>query len=236
MKNGVQGKWRSLVAEFGGKRIALLYVLHRLLDRISRGRAGIVPYRLVAQPIGNPALASVRSDSSTVVRRITPDDPVVASFPRPRDVIERRFADGSECYVAFVKGDFAGHIWIARGRYAEDEIRCTYRIANPTIGLWDYDVYVQPTHRLGRTLSRLWKAVDDALAAEGAAWSFSRINRFNPQSIRSHERLGALPVGDLVALRLAGAQFSLRRVAGGRWIAGWRAPELTLSAVDPQDT
>jgi hypothetical protein len=169
VKNGVQGKWRSLVAEFGGKRIAFLYVLHRLLDRISRGRAGIVPYRLVAQPIGNPALASVRFDSSTVVRRIAPDDPVIASFPRPRDVIERRFADGSECYVAFVKRDFAGHIWIARGRYAEDEIRCTYRIANPTIGLWDYDAYVQPAHRLNRTPSRLWQAVDDALAAEGAA-------------------------------------------------------------------
>lgn len=236
MKDGVHRKWQSLVVEFGGQGIAFLYVLHRLLGRISRGRAGIVPYRLVAQPIGNPALASVRLDSSTVVRRITPDDPVIASFPRPREVIERRFADGSECYVAFVRGDFAGHIWIARGRYAEDEIRCTYRIANPSTGLWDYDVYVQPAHRLGRTLSRLWKAVDDALAAEGAAWSFSRINRFNPQSIRSHERLGALAVGDLVVLQLAGVQLSLRRVAGGRWLASWQAPELTLSAADSPDT
>ncbi len=235
MKDRILHRWQALVADVGGQRIALLYVLHRLLDKISGGRIGIVPYRLVAQPIGNPALATVRLDAGTVVCRIAPDDPVIDSFTRPRDVIERRFAAGSECFVAFVKGEFAGHIWIARDRYVEDEVRCTYRLANPTTGRWDYDVYVQPAHRLGRTLSRLWKAVDDTLMAEGTTWSFSRINRFNPASIRSHERLGAVAVGDLVVLRLAGAQFNLRRGADARWQAGWRAPELTLSAPNTQE-
>lgn len=234
MKDRILHRWQALVADVGGQRIALLYVLHRLLDKISGGRIGIVPYRLVAQPIGNPALATVRLDAGTVVRRIAPDDPVIDAFPRPRDVIEGRFAAGSECFVAFVKGEFAGHIWIARDRYVEDEIRCTYCLANPTTGRWDYDVYVQPAQRLGRTLSRLWKAVDDTLAAEGVAWSFSRISRFNPASMRSHDRLGALAVGDLIVLRLAGAQFNLRRDAGGRWLAGWQAPELWLSVAKPQ--
>lgn len=229
MKPGLGARWQALTAEFGGRGIAALYVAHRLLDKLSGGRAGIVPYRLVAQPIGNPALAGVRADPGTVVRRIRPDDAVVAELPRPRAVIEQRFASGCECHVAWVKGRFAGCIWIARGHYLEDEVRCVFRIADPARGVWDFDVYVEPSLRLGRTMSRLWKAVDDTLAAEGVAWSFSRINRFNPASIRSHERLGAVAVGDLLVLRLAGVQLSLRRKAAGGWHLGWGAPELTLS-------
>lgn len=230
MKPGLGAKWQALAAEFGGRDTATLYVVHRLLDKLSGGRIGIVPYRLVAQPVSNLALAGVRVDPGTVVRRVGPGDSVVAELPRPRAVIEQRFASGSQCYVAWVKGRFAGCIWIARGRYVEDEVRCVYRIADPDRGVWDYDVYVEPSLRLGRTMSRLWKAVDDALAAEGVAWSFSRINRFNTASIRSHERLGAVTVGDLLVLRLPRAQLSLHREAAGGWHLDWGTLELALSS------
>jgi hypothetical protein len=232
MRPTLGAKWSALMAEFGGRRTAWLYVVHRLLDKISGGRVAIVPYRLVAQPVGNPALAGVRPDPGTVVRRIGPDDPVVADLPRPRAVIEQRFADGSECHVAWVKGRFAGCIWIARGHYVEDEVRCVYRIADAARGVWDYDVYVEPSLRLGRTMSRLWKAVDDTLAAEGVTWSFSRIHRFNATSMRSHERLGAIAVGDLIVLRLWAAQLSLRRLTGQAWKLAWSAAHVTLAAPD----
>jgi hypothetical protein len=169
-----------------------------VLQRLSGGRAAIAPYLLVAQPVGNPALAEVRADAQTVVQRVGPGHPLLAAFPRPAEVIAQRFADGAECWAATVKGEFAGHIWIARGCYVEDEVRCVYRIAEPAIGVWDYDVYVEPRYRLGRTMGRLWKAVDQELAAQGVRWTFSRINRFNSASIKAHHRLGAKAVGQLV--------------------------------------
>ena len=213
-------RWHALVAEHGGRSVAALYVLHRVLQRLSGGRAAIVPYVLVAQPVGNPALADIKADPGTVVRRIGPHDPVIASFPRPTAVNAQRFAGGSECYVAWVKGQFAGHIWIARQRFVEDEVRCVYELAEPATGVWDYDVYIEPRLRLGRTMGRLWRAVDDDLAAQGVRWSFSRINRFNAASMRAHQRLGAAELGRVVFV-VAGPM-QLRLVApsqtGARWL------------------
>lgn len=225
-------RWQALVAEHGSRQVAALYVLHRVIQRLSGGRASIVPYVLVAQPVGNPALADVKPDASTVVRRITPDDPVVASFPRPAEVNAQRFADGSECYVAWVKGQFAGHIWIARGRYVEDEVRCVYEIVDAATCVWDYDVYVEPRLRLGRTLGRLWRAVDDDLAARGVRWSFSRINRFNAASMRAHQRMGATHAGWLAALSIGGWQLSFAREGTGSGRLHWgNAPRLHLHAI-----
>lgn len=220
MSQGLRRRWRALVAEHGGGGVAALYILHRVLQCLSGGRAAIVPYLLVAQPVGNPALSDVKLDSATVVRRIAPDDPVIVKFPRPAQVNAKRFADGSECYVAWVRGQFAGHIWIARGRYFEDEVRCIYEIADATTGVWDYDVYVEPKLRMGRTMARLWRAVDDDLAARGVRWSFSRINRFNSASVRAHQRLGAVEFGRVAfwvlgrwQLRWAGSS-----APGSRWL------------------
>ena len=230
-------RWQALVAEHGSRQVAALYVLHRVIQRLSGGRASIVPYVLVAQPVGNPALADVKPDASTVVRRITPDDPVVASFPRPAEVNAQRFADGSECYVAWVKGQFAGHIWIARGRYVEDEVRCVYEIADPASGVWDYDVYVEPRLRLGRTMARMWRAVDDDLAARGVRWSFSRINRFNAGSIRAHQRLGATQIGGLTALPVGALQLTFCTGKSAGWRHPWRPRTVALLAPDkPQLT
>jgi hypothetical protein len=219
----LQQRWRGLVSEFGRADLAVMYGLHRVMQRCSSGRAAIVPYALMAQPVGNPALAELRPDTGTVVRRIAPADPVVSSFPRPRVVNEHRFATGSQCYVAWVKGRFAGHIWVARGRYAEDEVRCDFELAEQAACAWDYDVYVEPEFRLGRTLGRLWKEVDDSLSAQGLQWTFSRINRFNASSMRSHQRLGAREVGRIcfltlgtVQVRLGGGAFITISLANGR--------------------
>lgn len=224
-------RWRGLVSELGHAGLAAAYLLHRVLHRWSGGRFAIVPYVLVAQPVGNAALSALSADARIVVRRIGPDDPVITHFPRPRAINEQRFASGAECYVAWVKDRFAGHIWIARGRYLEDEVRCDFEIAERDAGVWDYDVYVEPEFRLGRTLARLWKAVDDSLAAQGMQWTFSRINRFNASSLRSHQRLGAREVGRISFVVLGPVQV---RLGGGAPMAiGWpagRRPACRLTA------
>lgn len=205
---GPVARWRALVTEHGSPGLAALYLMHRLLQRASGGKAALVPYLLVAQPVGNSVLAAVKSDPGTVVERVGPGHGVLAQFPRPKAVIDERHAHGDECHAAWVKGAFAGYIWLARARYVEDEVRCVYEIADPALGVWDYDVYVEPRLRLGRTMARLWKAVDQALAAEGIQWTFSRINRFNNASIKSHQRLGAVTLGHALFLCLGPLQIA----------------------------
>lgn len=233
-------RWASMVAEFGSRGMALLYLLHRALQAASGGRAAVVPYLLVAQPVGNAALAEVRPDPATVVQRIGPGHPLLLQGPRPAAVIAQRFADGAACYAATVKGEFAGMIWIARERYVEDEVRCTYEIADTATGVWDYDVYVVPRLRLGRTMGRLWRAVDEQLAAEGIRWTFSRINRFNAASVKSHQRLGATALSQVTFLVLGPLQLCWGGALGVRISLGpQRPPILRLTAprraADPPD-
>lgn len=153
-----------------------------------------MPYAFYAQPVGSAVLRLLRDDRHTAVAPAGPASPLAADFPRPGDVIRRRFDDGARCYAATVKGEFAGFIWICREAYEEDEVRCRYVLPSPDRCVWDFDVYVEPRFRVGRTLGRLWKAVGASLESEGVEWSFSRISLFNEASVGAHERLGALRV------------------------------------------
>lgn len=202
-----------------GRLVALLYVLHRALQAARIGR--VLPYALVAQPIGHGAYAAVRDDPATVVRLAAPGDALVAQFPRPEAVNLARWSRGAQCHVCTVKGQFAGTIWIQRGRYDEDEVRCEYVLAAPAHSVWDFDVYIEPRRRLGRSLGRLWKAVDAQLAAQGVQWSFSRISLFNAASLTAHARLGTVQVGRAVFVVLGPLQLALASVAP-RVHLGWR--------------
>ena len=196
-----------------------LYLLHRLLVKASAGHCRIVPYALYAQPVGKAAAVPMRADAATRVVRAKPGDAIVAHFPRPSAVIDRRFRAGYECHVAEVNGEFAGYIWVSRVPYEEDEVSCLFDFARPDRSAWDFDVFVVPRWRLGRTMARLWRAVDMDLAAHGVRWSFSRISLFNMGSLASHARLSAVRIGWSVFL------------VAGRWQLGMfsTAPYLTLS-------
>lgn len=192
-----------------------LYLLDRIMAKLTGGKARIIRYLLVAQPVpaeaaGKPvAIVAGRSR----IRPVTPGDPVEQAFPRPAEVIALRQASGAACIVAEVSERFAGFIWLARGEYEEDEVRCTYVLAEPAVSAWDYDVYVSPDFRLGRTLSRLWGAANAHLASSGVRWSFSRISSFNPDSIAAHARLGIRTVGHATFLRLGPVQLMLADLA-----------------------
>lgn len=222
-------RWHAWHAEFGSHRVVLQYLAHRVLQKLSGGRAALVPYLLVAQPLAGAAAtgAGAGRGGHTVVEAAGPAHPARSAFPRPAAIIEQRFAEGAECHVALVKGEFAGYIWISRQRHVEDEVRCTWVLADPRTSVWDHDVYVEPRFRLGRTMARLWQAVDESLHDEGVRWTFSRISRFNAASIRSHQRLGARPVGSACFLRLGRLELML----SPRWhfSLGGKGPEVSLS-------
>lgn len=228
---GPLARWRALRAELGMPD-ALLYLVDRGLGKLSGGRARLVRYRIVAQPIGSGGTARLRPDASTQLALTPAGDDLVQHFPRPADVIRQRYAQGGQCLSAVVKGEFAGYIWWQHGRYEEDEVRCSFVLAEPRHCVWDYDVYVAPRFRLGRTMARLWQAVDEHLAAQGIRWSLSRISTFNPGSLTAHARLGTVTCAHASFLVLGRLQLAFLGQAPYlhlSWRAGQR-PQLRLGA------
>lgn len=204
MLNRLKGIFRSLGGVNGG-----LYLTDRMLRAASGERVRLYKYVLVAQPVGGISAQPMRPDAKTALSMIGPDHELVASFPRPGAVITQRYASGAQCLAATVGGSFAGYMWWQFGGYEEDEVRCSYVLIEAETAVWDFDVYVEPRFRLGRTLARLWHQADTQLAAQGVRYSFSRISSFNAGSLASHARLGALARATAVFLVIGPVQLSL---------------------------
>lgn len=177
-----------------------LLLLKRGLRRLTGGRAGLIKYRLVAQPVPEqPWLPSGRG-RRIEVRASGPEDPALARFPRPAEVFRFRFEQGAHCFVAYRDAEPIGFIWFTVGDYEEDEVRCLFRPRPEGRAAWDFDVYVAPEHRIGPAFLRLWDTANAYLRERGVRWSLSRIDAFNPGSVGAHRRLGAASVGWLVFL------------------------------------
>lgn len=165
-----------------------LYFLDYTLRKISGNRAYLIRYYLVAQPVRPEA--SCRASLKNPVTPLDRCDPLLPLFPRPPNVIARRLRDNSLCFLARSGDEFAGFLWLAFNAYDEDEVRCRYELADAATCVWDYDVHVEPKHRIGRTFARLWDAANAHLTQKGIHWSMSRISAFNPASLAAHGRLG----------------------------------------------
>jgi hypothetical protein len=198
---------RRTCGELGCKN-ALLYYVAEGLGRLSGQRLSLVRYLIVAQPVTDKPLVR-RPDSTTVIDRVDAGDERIADFPRPADIIARRYAAGNLCLQATVGGAFAGFLWLAFGAYEEDEVRCRYELADPSRLVWDFDVFVDPRYRLGRSFGRLWDAANELLRGQGIQWSISRISAFNAASRAAHGRLGAVPLGHATFIRLGAIQLAL---------------------------
>ena len=69
---------RKTLSELGTAN-GLLYLAGRALQAVTGGRAFIVRYHFVAQPVPASPSQYSRQSPSTRVRQVTPDDPIVAS-------------------------------------------------------------------------------------------------------------------------------------------------------------
>lgn len=209
---------------------ALLYAAARAVSLASSDRWRIYHYCFVAQPVPHAALAPQARASEIVVRRVGADDPLVAQFPRPRGVIAERYRMGATCLAAEKQGRFVGFLWIKEAQYPEDEVRCMYVLEPQGASVWDFDVYIDPAFRFGRTFARLWDHANAWLRQREYRWSLSRISAFNPDSLAAHRRLGSRRVGTAVFLCMGRAQLSVLDRAPFVHL-GWRedqAPVLRL--------
>jgi len=96
------------------------------------------------------------------------------------------------CFAAENAGHLVGFIWIILDRYDEDEVRCEYVLVPSGEVAWDFDAYVAPEFRMSRVFVQLWEAANAFLRLHGYRWTASRISAFNPASLASHKRFGAL--------------------------------------------
>lgn len=183
-----------------------LYLVSRLLCVASRNRCSLLRYYFVAQPINRVAPEKLARNSDILIRRIFPGDPLLPQLSRPMSVLEDRFRQGATCFLATKGVEIVGYIWIILDQYKEDEVRCVYRTRPERKVAWDFDVYIDPRYRLGRSFVRLWDAAAGFLEERGYEASISRISAFNQRSLKSHSSMGAIRLGSATFIKLWGGQ------------------------------
>jgi hypothetical protein len=168
-------------------------------------------YYFVAQRV---AVAPQRTGwgNSIDVRPVVMLSEIPWGYPRPRDVLAERFRQGGFSLAAWRGSELAGFLWYQFAAYQEDEVRARYCLSSPS-SAWDYDVFVQPHLRLGPTFARLWQEAHRRLHARGVRWTCSRISAFNPDSLRSHGRLGTVRLGSATFVTIGRCQCMVATVA-----------------------
>ena len=190
--------WHKLSEPFKnfGVTTALLYVCQRVLARLPVNLT-VMKYHLVAQPV--PPEPKRRRPHKLSITQIPPEQYRDHWFPRPRAAIEARYAQGAVCFVAFDNDEPLACLWLkAQGGFNEDTIRSRFEPTPVDHTAWDFDVYVHPAHRLGRTFLHLWTHAFDWMRERDIRWTMSRIDAFNLASINSHRRLGAQITGHVI--------------------------------------
>ncbi len=219
----VSGRVRAVLREYG-VRVALGFAVHRLLGRASGGSCGLFWYQFYRQPVGDQLL--VKEDPGLNFLWLDHHEAILEEIPRPVANLRARFEQDVKSLVVLKRGELIACAWFGFGRFWEDEVRCIYRM--PAAAVWDFDVYVVPRYRLGRTFARTWQAANTLLVKAGITHSFSRISAYNRHSVLSHQRLGAAQVGTALFLRLGALQLMCGNIAPyvSFTISVDRAPEL----------
>jgi hypothetical protein len=106
-----------------------------------------------------------------------------------------------------------GCLWMCFDGYFEEEVGSRF-VPWPTgRAAWDFDLYIEPVHRIGFTFARLWDSAYECLRQRGYQWTVSRISAFNAVSLKSHARLGAVRCGSLAVFRCGPLRLSIATMA-----------------------
>lgn len=187
---------------------ACLYVADQLIRRADR-HSGLHHYRFFAQPVAQTPRLPAHRGNSFSFRLIEAPDVILEDLGRPSTVISERFAQGSQCLAATKNGGLVGCIWFVKESYAEDEVRADYLLPTQGNCVWDFDVFVKESERLGFLFAKQWDVFDALLAPQGIRYTLSRISAFNQRSISSHRSLGAHDCGGALFLILGKLQIML---------------------------
>jgi hypothetical protein len=206
--------WRRIVSPFQefGVGAGLLYVMDRMLRAISP-RLGLYVYDLMVQPITGQAMLPASLAKNLEFLEIARGHPDVALMPARPEIKESRFDQGARCLGVYRRGQLIAFIWFTFRAYEEDEVRCTYQLADADRSVFDFDLYVFPEHRMGIAFMAVWHGANAYLHARGVAYTFSRVTRFNTASRRSHARLGWARAGRAAFFRAGRVEAMVASVA-----------------------
>lgn len=223
------GKLKRLIADLGWLD-ASIYALDRCGSAFT-GAIGITRYILVAQPVPEkPLLPSGRGESLTV-RPLSSSDDLGNETPLSPSVLASRERRGSICVGAFDGHRLIGFACAALGPHDDELVLARFTPLPHAKAAWDYDFYIAPRYRLGFAFPRIWDEMFTLLRDRGIAWTTSYITAYNITSLKSHLRLGAVPVGGFVVVKLGRSQAILqRRRPFARLATPSRArPEITVA-------
>ena len=194
--------WRLIVEPFRefGTLAGSLHVIDRVLRRISP-RLRLYVYEMMVQPISDQPLLPPNLVKNLDFAEIGRDHPDLLLMPVRDDVKALRFEQGALCLGAYCKGKLVGYLWLCSGRYDDDEVRCTYHLAEVDCSVFDFDLYVFPEHRSGIGFMAVWHGANLFLAERGIHYAFSRLTHFNLTSRRAHAHLGGRCVGRALFLQ-----------------------------------
>jgi hypothetical protein len=206
--------WQRAVVPFKefGFAAGALYVIDRVL-RAASPHLGLLVYELMEQPIDGRELLKPNLARNLEFVEIGPGHSAIAQMPARDDIKRSRFAQGARCLGVYRRGALLGYLWCRRGRYEEDEVRCTFLLEPAETSVFDFDVYVLPEHRMGIAFLAIWHGANQWLYAQGVRHSFSRVTWFNLPSRRAHARLGGRRIGGVLFLQAWGLECMLGTVA-----------------------
>jgi len=198
---------RSHVSSLGVINAALFWI-SELLRRTGR-LAALHKEILFAQPVPARSLLPPNLGRSIAIRALGATDPALKTLGVGPKVAAHRFSQGSICLAAFSDDVPVGIIWICRGPFIEDVIRCRFVPGPDGKGAWDLGLYIHPDFRNGLVFARLWDAANEELRRAEIKWTFSRISAFNPRSLKPHTALGGKPLGVMYVIGLGRWQLIL---------------------------
>jgi hypothetical protein len=190
-----------------------LYYAGRLLKLLSRNRVLLFKYYLVMQRVRDTRLLPQGRGGDITVREIAATEEVIHQFPRPPAVLHYRYRQGAICLGAFKHQECIGFMWVLVGNYQEDEVRTCFVPLPAHQAAWNFDLYINPEHRLGLTFPRLWDATHTWLKNRDIAWVMSRISAFNSGSYTAHVGMGAIRLSWVVYVCIGTWQVMFTRIA-----------------------
>lgn len=185
------------------------YVIDRSLSLISRGAIRFTALWFYAQPVEQISTIKRRDEDRIRTELAGPGQVPDASFGRPLGAIPERFEQGSTCIAAFNGDQLAGFMWLQFESLRERLVRCDFVPLPQGRASWDFDVFVAPPFRMGRTFGRLWSHAKSYLQERGIETTLSWVAFDNMASRRAHERMGARRVGWALILTVGKAQLLL---------------------------
>ena len=220
-------KLRSLRAELGIVDAAL-YTVDRALRLLSRDRASLARLYLMAQNLREESSLLRGRGGSIVVREATIEDVERLDWVCGRDVARVRLSLGMVGLLAFRGDRFIGYIWVSLGSYRDELLPVEFVPSPAIVSAWSLDLFIHPDHRRSFAFPRLWAAVFALMRERRLEWIMSSISATNRLSIASHESLGAVCVGHVVAL-VVGRLVAALQLPGPHFTVAWaRRPRIIV--------